>query len=154
MCPMLETRVPPPVVLLIAALLAWGISRTWPGMELFIPGRRVVYWTLAGLGLAVAAAGVLEFLRAGTTVNPMRPRKVSSLVTSGIYGFTRNPMYVGDVLILAAVVVFFANPLGVAAVALFIAWMNVLQIPAEERALRERFGEAYDAYRARVRRWI
>jgi protein-S-isoprenylcysteine O-methyltransferase Ste14 len=151
---MLETRVPPPVVLLIAALLAWGISRAWPGMEVLIPARRALYWTLAGLGLAVAAAGVLEFFRAGTTVNPMRPAKVSSLVTSGIYRFTRNPMYVGDVLILAAVVVFFANPLCLAAVALFIAWMNVLQIPAEERALRERFGEAYDAYRARVRRWI
>jgi protein-S-isoprenylcysteine O-methyltransferase Ste14 len=154
MCSMLETRVPPPVVMLITALLVWDISRTWPEMDLLIPGRRALCWTLAGLGLVVAAAGVLEFRRAQTTLNPMRPANVSSLVTSGIYRFTRNPMYVGDVLILLAVVVFFANPLGIAAVGLFIVWMNVLQIPAEERALRERFGEAYDAYRGRVRKWL
>jgi len=151
---MLETRVPPPVVMLVAAFLAWGIHRTWPEMDLFIPGRHAVYWALAGLGLLVAVAGAFEFHRAQTTLNPMRPANASSLVTSGIYRYTRNPMYVGDVLILLAVVVFFANPLGIVAVVLFVAWMNVLQIPAEERALRERFGEAYDAYRARVRKWL
>jgi protein-S-isoprenylcysteine O-methyltransferase Ste14 len=136
----LETRVPPPVVMLIAALLIWGLRRAFPEMGVFIPGRRAIYWALLGL--------------ARTTVNPMKPDTASSLVTSGIYRFTRNPMYLGDALILLAVVVFFSNPLGLAGVILFIAWMNLLQIPAEERALRARFGEAYDAYRARVRRWL
>lgn len=150
----LEARVPPPVVMLIAALLIWGVRRAWPELGVFIPGRRAIYWTLLGLGLVVAVAGVLEFRRARTTVNPMRPANASALVTSGIYRFTRNPMYVGDVLILLAVVVFFSNPLGLAGVALFVVWMNLLQIPAEERALRGRFGAAYDAYCARVRRWI
>lgn len=150
----LETRIPPPVVMLIGALLTWGIRRIWPEMGVFIPGRRAIYWTLLVAGLLVAVAGVWEFRRSRTTVNPMRPASASSLVTSGIYRFTRNPMYVGDVLILLAVAVFFSNPLGLAGVALFIAWMNLLQIPAEERALRERFGAAYEAYCARVRRWI
>jgi protein-S-isoprenylcysteine O-methyltransferase Ste14 len=150
----LETRVPPPVVMLIAALLIWGLRRTFPEMGVFIPGRRAIYWTLLALGLLVAVAGIVSFRRARTTVNPMKPDTASSLVTSGIYRFTRNPMYVGDALILLAVVVFFSNPLGLAGVVLFVAWMNLLQIPAEERALRARFGEAYDAYRARVRRWL
>jgi protein-S-isoprenylcysteine O-methyltransferase Ste14 len=150
----LETRVPPPVVMLIAALLIWGLRRTFPEMGIFIPGRRAIYWTLLALGLLVAVAGIVSFRRARTTVNPMKPDTASSLVTSGIYRFTRNPMYVGDALILLAVVVFFSNPLGLAGVVLFVAWMNLLQIPAEERALRARFGEAYDAYRARVRRWL
>jgi protein-S-isoprenylcysteine O-methyltransferase Ste14 len=150
----LEARVPPPAVMLIAALLIWAIRRTWPELGLFIPGRRAIYWTLLVVGVVVAVAGVFEFRRVRTTVNPMRPANASSLVTSGIYRFTRNPMYVGDVLILLAVVVFFSHPLGLAGVVLFVAWMNLLQIPAEERALRERFGEAYDAYCARVRRWI
>lgn len=96
----------------------------------------------------------MSFRRARTTVNPMKPDTASALVTGGIYRFTRNPMYLGDVLILLAIVVFFSHPLGLAGVVLFVAWMNLLQIPAEERALRARFGEAYDAYRARVRRWV
>jgi protein-S-isoprenylcysteine O-methyltransferase Ste14 len=150
----MRTAIPPPVVMLIGALLTWGIRRIWPEMGVFIPGRRAIYWTLLVLGLLVAVAGVWEFRRSRTTVNPMRPTNASSLVTSGIYRFTRNPMYVGDVLILLAVVVFFSNPLGLAGVVLFIVWMNLLQIPAEERALRERFGAAYEAYCSRVRRWI
>jgi protein-S-isoprenylcysteine O-methyltransferase Ste14 len=150
----LETLVAPPLVMLIAAILIWGIRRTWPEMGVFIPGRRAIYWTLLVAGLLVAVAGVCEFRRARTTVNPMRPQNASALVTSGIYRFTRNPMYVGDVLILLAVAVFFSNPLGLAGVVLFVAWMNLLQIPAEERALRARFGAAYDAYCARVRRWL
>lgn len=150
----MRTLVPPPVVVLLCAVLIWGIRRTWPEMGLFIPGRRAIYWTFLALGLLVMAAGILEFRRVRTTVNPMRPDTASALVTSGIYRFTRNPMYVADVLILLAVVVFFSNPLGLAGVALFIAWMNVLQIPAEEEALRARFGEAYDAYCSRVRRWL
>lgn len=150
----LDTRVPPPVVMLIAAVLIWGLRRLYPEMGVFIPGRRAIYWTLLGLGLLVAVAGVVEFRRVRTTVNPMKPATASALVTSGIYRFTRNPMYVGDVLILLAVVVFFSNPLGVAGVVLFVVWMEVLQIPAEERALRDRFGASYDAYCARVRRWL
>jgi protein-S-isoprenylcysteine O-methyltransferase Ste14 len=150
----MKTAIPPPVVMLIGALLTWGIRRIWPEMGVFIPGRRVIYWTLLIAGLLVAVAGVWEFRRARTTVNPMRPTNASSLVTSGIYRFTRNPMYVGDVLILLAVVVFFSNPLGLAGVVLFIVWMNLLQIPAEERALRERFGAAYADYCRKVRRWV
>lgn len=150
----LEARVPPPVVMLIAALVIWGLRRAYPEMGVFIPGRRVVYGILLALGLLVAVAGVLEFRRVRTTVNPMKPANASSLVTSGIYRFTRNPMYVGDVLILLAVVVFFSNPLGLAGVVLFVVWMELLQIPAEERALRERFGAAYDQYCSKVRRWL
>ena len=150
----LEARVPPPVVMLLAAAVIWGLRRAFPEMGVFIPGRRAIYWTLLALGLLVAVAGIEAFRRARTTVNPMKPDTASALVTGGIYRITRNPMYVGDVLILLAVVVFFSNPLGLAGVVLFVAWMNLLQIPAEERALHARFGEAYDAYRARVRRWI
>ncbi|HWA39222.1 MAG TPA: isoprenylcysteine carboxylmethyltransferase family protein [Burkholderiales bacterium] len=150
----LEAKVPPPLVVLAAAVLIWGLRRLFPEEGIFIPGRRAIYWTLLGLGLLVAVLGIFEFRRARTTVNPMKPADASALVTGGIYRFTRNPMYVGDVLILLAVVVFFSNPLGLAGVVLFVAWMNLWQIPAEERALKARFGEAYEAYCGRVRRWI
>jgi protein-S-isoprenylcysteine O-methyltransferase Ste14 len=150
----LEAKIPPPAVVLLAALLIWGLRRMFPEEGIFIPGRRTVYWTLLGLGLLVAALGIFEFRRARTTVNPMKPADASSLVTGGIYRFTRNPMYLGDALILLAVAVFFSNPLGLAGVVLFVAWMNLFQIPAEERALKAKFGEAFERYCERVRRWI
>jgi protein-S-isoprenylcysteine O-methyltransferase Ste14 len=142
------------VVLLLCAVLIWALRRFFPEEGLFIPGRRPIYWTLLGLGLLIPLLGIFEFRRVGTTVNPMHPSSASALVTRGIYRWTRNPMYVGDVLLLLAVAVFFSNPLGLAGVVLFVLWMDLLQIPAEERALRERFGEAYEAYCARVRRWL
>ena len=150
----LQARVPPPLVVLLAAVLIWGLRRAFPEEGIFIPYRRAVYWTLLVVGLAVVAAGIVQFRRARTTVNPMRPADASTLVTGGIYGFTRNPMYLGDVLILLAVAVFFSNPLGLAGVALFVAWMSLLQIPAEERALAQAFGEDFRRYCERVRRWL
>ena len=150
----LETRIPPPVVMLLCAIGIWALRRYFPESGIYIPGRRWVYGTLLALGIAAALAGVLAFHRARTTLNPVTPGAASSLVTGGIYRFTRNPIYVGDVLILAAVAVFFSNPLGIAGIVLFVFWMDVLQIPAEERALREKFGDAYEAYCARVGRWI
>ena len=135
-------------------MLIWALRRFFPEEGLFIPGRRAIYWTLLGLGLLIPMLGIFEFRRVRTTVNPMNPGSASSLVTRGIYRWTRNPMYVGDVLLLLAVVVFFSNPLGLAGVVLFVLWMDLLQIPAEERALRERFGEAYEAYCASVGRWL
>ena len=106
------------------------------------------------MGLLVIAAGLFEFRRARTTVNPMKPDTTSALVTGGIYRFTRNPMYLGLALVLLAIMVFFSNPLGLIPVVVFVVWMNELQIAPEERALRARFGETFDEYCARVRRWL
>jgi protein-S-isoprenylcysteine O-methyltransferase Ste14 len=150
----LELRVPPPLVALVAAAAIWGLRRAFPEEGVFIPGRRVIYGTLLALGVLVIVAGLVEFRRARTTVNPMQPEATSSLVTGGIYRFTRNPMYLGLALILLAVVVFFSNPLGLAAVVFYVAWMELFQIAPEERALRARFGEVFDQYCARVRRWL
>lgn len=150
----LELRVPPPVVALIAALAIWGLRRAFPEEGVFIPGRRIIYGTLLGLGILFIVAGLVQFRRARTTVNPMKPDTTSSLVTGGIYRFTRNPMYLGLALLLLAVVVFFSNPLGLAAVVVFVVWMNEFQIAPEERALRARFGDVFGEYCARVRRWL
>jgi protein-S-isoprenylcysteine O-methyltransferase Ste14 len=150
----LELRVPPPVVALLAALAIWGLRRAFPEEGVFIPGRRIIYGTLLGLGLLAILAGLFEFRRAHTTVNPMQPDATTALVTGGIYRLTRNPMYLGLALMLVAVVVFFSNPVGLTAVVFFVAWMELFQIAPEERALRARFGEAFDEYCARVRRWL
>ena len=150
----LELRVPPLVVVALCALLIFAVRRSIPELGVFIPGRRAIYGVLLVAGVLVAAAGVLQFRRAGTTKNPMTPDAASALVTGGIYRFSRNPMYLGMVLVLLAVAVFFSHPLGLAGPALFIAWITLFQIAPEERALRKRFGAAFEEYCARVRRWI
>jgi protein-S-isoprenylcysteine O-methyltransferase Ste14 len=87
-------------------------------------------------------------------VNPRKPHEASALVTSGPYRFSRNPMYLADVLLLAAWAAWLANAAALIGLPLFIVYLNRYQIELEERALQARFGAAYAAYRATVRRWL
>lgn len=134
--------------------LMWALAQLAPGLSVRIPARIVLTAALAALGVAVAVTGVVAFHRARTTVNPLKPQESSALVVSGIYARTRNPMYVGMALVLAAWSVFLGNPLALLGVAAFVAWIDRLQIRPEERALHGLFGPAFEAYCARVRRWL
>ena len=98
--------------------------------------------------------GFASFRRAKTTVNPMKPDSASSLVVSGIYDLTRNPMYLGFLVILVGWAFFLSNALGFIFLPLFVLYMNRFQIEPEERALASVFGEAFASYRSRVRRWL
>ena len=132
----------------------WGLARLTPRLAIAIPGRLALFGAIAVIGVGVAAAGVIAFKRAGTTVNPLTPEESSALVVSGIYSRTRNPMYLGMALVLAGWAVFLANPLALAGLAAFVIYIDRFQIRPEERALRSLFGAAYEAWRARVRRWL
>jgi protein-S-isoprenylcysteine O-methyltransferase Ste14 len=149
----LETRIPPPVVGLIVALLMWNASAWWPLAEP-PPWRVPLAVALAGCGAVFDLAGLWAFHRARTTVNPLKPEKVSSLVNGGIYRITRNPMYVGMVLFLSAGAVVLWSPLAWLGPPAFVVYINRFQIAPEERVLRERFGAEFEAYCQRVRRWI
>ncbi len=109
---------------------------------------------LALAGGAIALAGLVEFSRARTTFNLLIPR-ASTLVTTGIYRVTRNPMYLGMLLVLLGWAVWLGNaaPFGVLPLSPVLL-LNKLQIRPEERILRERFGEHYTRYAGRVRRWV
>ncbi len=106
----------------------------------------------AGLGLKIAAA--LAFRARGTTVNPISPERSAALVVDGLYRVTRNPMYLGSALILAGWALHLGAWVAILTVPFFVLYMNRFQIGPEERALSALFGADYDAYRARVRRWI
>ena len=138
----------------LAALLMWGLAVAAPALAFDLPLRRWAAAILFAAGLAIGIGAFLQFRRANTTINPMTPDQTSALVTRGFFGISRNPIYVGDALILAGAALLFANLLAFAAVALFIAFVDRFQIRPEERALHARFGEAYEAYRREVRRWL
>jgi protein-S-isoprenylcysteine O-methyltransferase Ste14 len=109
---------------------------------------------LFATGIAIAVAGVREFRRARTTVNPLTPAAASAMVRSGIYRHTRNPMYLGMLLMLAGWAVWLASVAALAVLPAFVLYLNRLQIEPEERALASLFGRDFEDYRRSVRRWL
>lgn len=150
----MELKIPPPIILAICALVMFGLANAAPASTFAIPGALAISSAFALSGLALALTGVIAFNRARTTIHPMNPNHTSALVTSGVYNMTRNPMYLGMVLVLLGLAVYLGNVFALVGLPLFIATINRLQITPEERILRAKFGAEFDAYTARVRRWI
>lgn len=149
----LELRIPPLALVLIAACLMTLIAYFVPvGLPIPVPAMVAVALGLAGT--VVAVAGVIAFSKHKTTVNPFTPEDSSSLVSSGIYRYTRNPMYLGFLLLLAGWGVLLSNLFALTLLPAFIAYMNRFQIQPEERALQQHFGAEFRAYKQRVKRWI
>ena len=150
----LETKVPPPAVAAAVALAMWGVSRLAPLLPVPSALRLGVAAGIALMGLAFSAAGILAFRRSRTTVNPTTPDKATSLVSSGVYRITRNPMYLGLACVLVAWAVFLSSAWALFGPLAFVLYIGRFQIAPEERALAKLFGSEYAAYRARVRRWL
>ncbi|WP_068263474.1 methyltransferase family protein [Janibacter limosus] len=105
-------------------------------------------------GIAVAAAGIREVRSAGTTLDPMRPQDTTQVVRRGVFRYSRNPIYLGDALLLAGYAIHRGDPLALIPVAGFVGVIDLFQVPEEEAALLERFGSTYGEYVATVRRWF
>lgn len=150
----LELRIPPLIVVAIAAMLMWLIAGYTPEANFAVAGQRFIAIGIATLGVLFCVAGVLEFRRARTTTNPMNPVAASSLVARGIYRYSRNPMYLGFAFFLTGWAVFLGSPLGLLVVVAFVYYLNRFQIVPEEKALGARFGPEFAAYCRKVRRWI
>lgn len=150
----LELKIPPPLVALGVALLMWFTS--WVVGPADVPRLLRVGAALAllvvGLGFDIAA--LLSFLRARTTINPLRPAATSALVVSGVYRITRNPMYLGLLLVLLGWATFLANGVAYLVAPLFVLYLGRFQIAPEECILSGKFGADFSAYQARVRRWL
>lgn len=150
----LELKIPPVAVVFFTTALIWLLSWALPSFAFTFPARGIFAVSFAGAGVVTSALGVQSFRRARTTVNPMRPDSSSSLVLSGVYAFTRNPMYLGFLLVLAGWTIFLSNALAFLVLPVFVVYMNRFQIEPEERALAFLFGREFDAYKSRVRRWL
>lgn len=151
---MLEKRIPPLILVLIVGAAMWGVSVLTSPLPLEDTFRRVTAGVLFVVGTLFPVAGVMAFRRARTTVDPRTPEASSALVCSGVYRYSRNPMYVGFMLWLVAWAVFLGSGWGLLGVVVFVLYMNRFQITPEERALRDLFGDEFRVYEQRVRRWI
>lgn len=150
----LELKVPPPIAVLIAALCMWLVSSPVARVPVPFAVKASMAVVLAGLGAAIDVAAIVAFRRARTTVHPMKPRNASTLVTTGVFGFSRNPMYLGLALYLVAWAVYLSSGLAALIVPLFVLYMNRFQIAPEERVLESLFGKQYATYRQSVGRWL
>jgi protein-S-isoprenylcysteine O-methyltransferase Ste14 len=129
-------------------------AQALPMLLVPVPRHTALAFALALLGLGIDVVAVVSFVHARTTINPTTPDATRSLVTSGIYSVTRNPMYVGLTLLLTAWGLYLSNALALGLVTGFVTYLTLYQIRPEERILRDKFGPAYHNYAQRVRRWI
>lgn len=150
----LETRLPPPLVMLLLGLAASVAALRLPAFGFPVPWITPVAVALIGAGVVLNVWPKFAFRRAGTTVNPLAPASTTRLVTSGIYRYTRNPMYLGHAVILLGWTLALQHAVVLVAVPVFVAYVTRFQIRAEERVLAARFPDDYAAFRARTRRWL
>ncbi|HUR41594.1 MAG TPA: isoprenylcysteine carboxylmethyltransferase family protein [Verrucomicrobiae bacterium] len=149
-----ENRIPPPLVALLFAGAMWGLASSTPSLDIPRNAAYMIAGSLALLGFVTMLAGALSFRRAKTTINPLKPETASTLVTSGVYRYTRNPMYLGMLLVLIAWAVALSSMAAFIGVVAFWLYIGRFQIRPEERALMAVFGSAFAAYRSNVRRWL
>jgi len=152
----LELLIPP--LLLTGVLMALILLLSWwlPSAAFALPAQLSLgLSTLFGvLAIAWVLPAALAFAKANTTVNPQHPENSQTLVTSGWYRVSRNPMYVGFLFALISITCFTGHVSGVLISLLFVAYMNHFQIRPEERILTAHFGTAYVQYCQKVRRWL
>ncbi|MFA5669828.1 MAG: isoprenylcysteine carboxylmethyltransferase family protein [Balneolaceae bacterium] len=149
----LELKVPPVIVFLICLSLIWGANQ-WVFIEgLSFGAENWIVQIFVAIAVLIGLLGIIEFRRKSTTVNPHKPGNATTLVTTGIYTFSRNPMYTALLIVLIAGALKWGSLVGFLVLPLFIIYMNRFQIKPEETVLEEKFGEEFIFYKEDVRRW-
>ena len=150
----LELKIPPPLQVLIIAIAMYGVSKVLPVWQFSFAGSTWLACGLVIIGLGISMLGVTEFKKAQTTVNPHTPEKSTYLVTSGIYHYTRNPMYLGLAIILLGGALELSHFLAFLLLPVFISYITYFQIKPEEAVMTQKFGDKYRTYFTQVRRWL
>ena len=148
----MNNKIPPPIVTFICGLAIY-FSKTF-FIQFFSYNNNTISLFLLILGLTVFILAVKAFNRQKTTINPLEPRQASSLVSSGIFKYSRNPMYLGMLIILLAISFKFNLVGGIVISLFFYLFITKFQILPEEEAMNELFGDEFIEYSTRTRRWI
>ena len=159
----MKNKIPPPIVAFVCGLAIYSGNQGWHVARYFSStGSASIlfpYSSLIGNGFLVLGFGVIivavsSFRKYQTTINPLEPKTASTLVTDGIFRFSRNPMYLGLLIILLGVSIHFSIYAGLVWCPLFVIYMNYFQISPEEEAMLELFEENFVRYKGSVRRWL
>ena len=148
----LNTKIPPPVVTILFAIMIFYFSDNFPSVDL--PFKIYISIFFISLGFIVTFSSARNFKKKDTTVNPMKPNETTKLVTDGFFKITRNPMYLGMLLFLLGLSIYNGLIVGLIFLPLFVGYITYFQIIPEENAMLEIFGEEFKVYMKKVRRWI
>ena len=152
--PQLELRLPPPLVAAITGLLMWVFATLFAPFDFTGETSRFLAYGFSAVGSVLLIPAILAFITFKTTINPTPPEQSVQLITTGIFRLSRNPIYLGLLLMLVGWGIWLATPIALVVATLFPLLMTRFQIIPEERALETLFGEQFLAYKQRVRRWI
>jgi protein-S-isoprenylcysteine O-methyltransferase Ste14 len=150
----MELKVIPVLQVFIALLLMATLKIVMPGLSLIWPGHISISLLLLSVGVFIGVWAIVAFRRHKTTVNPTKPEASSTIVNSGIYAFSRNPMYLAMLISLISFAYYIQHLASVPVILLFIGYMTRFQIIPEERMLTKIFGQVYIDYQLKVRRWL
>ena len=150
----MSLRVPPVLMVVICSAVSWGLALLLPAMNFEGSWRFICALCFLLVAFVILVVAVRSFVLARTTVNPLTPNDTQNLVTTGLYHYSRNPMYVAMASILIGLAFIIGNIASFAGVALFCWAITNFQIKPEERILQEQFGQAFLDYRRKKRRWI
>lgn len=150
----MKNTIPPPIILLLSGIAMWFLAHSEFAYTISYPFALITAIILAAIGIFVCASAIRQFKSVETTISPLQPDSATSLVHSGIFARTRNPMYLGLFLILSGWAVWLQSVSNAIILLAFVFWLTELQIKPEEEALRKVFGQGYIDYCKRVRRWI
>ncbi len=148
----MNNKIPPPIITLICGLGIYFSRPLFPKYNYI--STDIIAASFLLLGIITLITAVLSFRRQSTTVNPLQPEKASSLVVSGIFKYSRNPMYLGMLLILISMTIKFNFVGGILIIFAFIAFITKFQIIPEEIVLERLFGDEFTRYKKKTRRWI
>ena len=145
-------KIPPPILVLILITSNYFSQNR---LEIiYLPYKHSTSVLILLVGSLILINPVFKFIKSKTTVNPVKFKKVNKLVTSGIYKYSRNPMYLGMILIIISTSIYYLNYYSLVTPFIFYFWINRFQIKREEIFLTEKFGKEYLLYMSKTRRWI
>ena len=145
-------KIPPPLIVLTLIISIYFSSKKIDLIN--IPLQLEISFFILSLGTLVFINPVLKFIKSKTTINPIQFEETNRLVTSGIFKYSRNPMYLGMLMIIISTSIFYLNIYSILTPFLFIFWINKFQIKRGEVFLTEKFGKEYLSYKNKTRRWI
>ena len=145
-------KIPPPILVLILVSSNYFSSKKIDLIHL--PNQDLISIIILLIGILILINPIFKFIKSKTTIDPIKFKKVNKLIISGIYKYSRNPMYLGLLMIVISTSIFFLNIFSITSPLLFYCWINRFQIKREEIFLTEKFGEEYMSYKIKTRRWI
>ena len=145
-------KIPPPLLVLILIISNYFSSKKID--LIFLPNQNLISLIILLIVVVILINTILKFIKFKTTIDPIKFKKVNKLITSGIYKYSRNPMYLCLLMVVISSTIFFLNVFSITTPFIFYYWINRFQIKREENFLTKKFGKEYLLYKTKTRRWI